>query len=598
MQLFDELDADPAGLMDLIQRDPEAFHQRLAGLDATARFPLLRRGFVSTLVMDGRGKSLHATGVFAGPSPLRPEPACIERARTNRGLAQVDRVVDDTGETTSFVAYASAGLAAGWQLPAADKAVIARHPSAVVAVSTNATAVADDLLAACFSYGLTDFQARLIVAVVRTGSIKAAAGDLGVAHVTAREAVALALKASGARRLPALIEMITTLAAGIFPKGDAGRDFVLEATGLTPRQLALATCLSAGLTRTGAAHVVGVSEAVAKKEIDQAHYLLGTRSAAALARRLTEIKALALLTEVGAGDIAWDDEVMTPTSFIIRPDGSRIAFSDYGPRSGRPVLVLHSSMTTRPVASAPLAALHARRFRVLAMDRPGYGLTEPPNDRPLSAETMANIAAQDVLLLTRQLKLKTIDLVARGAVQTLAAVHRQSPELLGRVVLINPDLPANRTGASATPLWIFKEAFVRRPELISAIAALLPARMTPKLVQESMLRSLCHCEADTAVANDPRGFADYYRSVRPFATGRMEGFACEQAALVQRPDLDPLENTARWTILLGRYDQQYATDKVEAFWRAAAPEAELRVIEGAGRLLVMTHPEAVAAALN
>jgi pimeloyl-ACP methyl ester carboxylesterase/DNA-binding NarL/FixJ family response regulator len=598
MQLFEELDADPAGLMDLIRRDPEAFRQRLAGLDATTRFPLLRGGFVSTLVMNGRGKTLHATGVFAGPSAPPPEPACIERARANRGLAQVDRVLDDKGETTSFVAYASAGLAAGWQLPAADKAVIARHPSAVVAVSTNATAVADDLLAACFSYGLTDFQARLIVAVVRTGSIKAAAGDLGVAHVTAREAVALALKASGAKRLPALIEMITTLAAGIFPQGDAGKDFVLEATGLTPRQLALTTCLSAGLTRTGAAHVVGVSEAVAKKEIDQVHHLLGTRSAASLARRLTEIRALAMLTDVGAGDIAWDDEVMTPTRFITRPDGSRIAFSDYGPRSGRPVLVLHSSMTTRPVASALLAALHARRFRVLAMDRPGYGLTEPPNDQTLSPDTMPDIAAEDVLLLTQRLKLKTIDLVARGAVQTVAAVHRRFPELLGRVALINPDLPANKGEAVLTPLRVFKEAFLRRPELISTLAAVLPARLSPQSVQKTMLRSLIGCEADTAVANDPRSFADYYRSVRPFATGRMEGFACEQAALIRHPELAPLAATSRWTILLGRYDRHYTTDHVEAYWRAAAPEAALKVVEGAGRLLVMTHPEAVAAALS
>ena len=130
----------------------------------------------------------------------------------------------------------------------------------------------------------------MIVAVVWTGSVRMAAQTVGVSYSTAREAVAMALKVSGAGRLPALIEMITVLATGIFPKEASNGDFVLEATGLTSRQLALASCLSSGLTRTEGARAVGISPAVAKKEIDQVHSLLGTRSAAALARRLNEIK--------------------------------------------------------------------------------------------------------------------------------------------------------------------------------------------------------------------------------------------------------------------------------------------------------------------
>lgn len=61
----------------------------------------------------------------------------------------------------------------------------------------------------------------------------------------------------------------------------------------------------------------------------------------------------------------------------MRADGSRVAWSEYGSVTGRPVLVVHSSMTTRFVSRRLLRALQTRGCRPIAIDLPGFGLSEP-----------------------------------------------------------------------------------------------------------------------------------------------------------------------------------------------------------------------------
>ncbi|MDH4386242.1 MAG: alpha/beta fold hydrolase [Caulobacter sp.] len=597
MQLFDEIIASPASFIDLLRDRPEDIALRLEDLDPSARFPLLRSSVISTAIIDQAGKRLHSTGAFGVTGAAQPDSDCVRRARTDPTRMTLGRGLDERGETVSFVAYASAPVAMGWLLPPQQKSILAQHATSVLAVSASVTSAESDLFAASYSYGLTDLQARVIVAVVWTGSVRAAAQTVGVSYSTAREAVAMALKVSGAGRLPALIEMITVLATGIFPKEASNGDFVLEATGLTRRQLALASCLSSGLTRTEAARAVGVSPAVAKKEIDQVHSLLGTRSAAALARRLNEIKALAMLTDVSLGQIALDDDVLVPTTFLSRSDGTRIAYSDYGPRSGKPVLVLHSSSTTRPVASSLVRALQARNFRVLSVDRPGFGLTDLPLAEPATARTVFEAAARDVSLLCRHLKLKRIDLVCRGAAQVAVALHDSFPSLLGRVVLVNPDPPHQGASGQSSPTDVLKEAFFRRPGLIAALARMLAASLSPHKVQAAMLRTFARCDADIRATRDARQFADYYRSVRPFGTGRIEGYVLEQTAIVSDTAGPPLSGAAQWTLLLGMKDSLHAVDRTREFWTQKVPEARCDVVADAGRLLSMTHPERILAAL-
>lgn len=61
-------------------------------------------------------------------------------------------------------------------------------------------------------------------------------------------------------------------------------------------------------------------------------------------------------------------------------DGRRLAFSDIGHKDARPVLYLHGNPGSRTEVLRPsyLDAFAASRLRVITVDRPGYGESDPP----------------------------------------------------------------------------------------------------------------------------------------------------------------------------------------------------------------------------
>lgn len=73
-------------------------------------------------------------------------------------------------------------------------------------------------------------------------------------------------------------------------------------------------------------------------------------------------------------EAAYKDEILT-----LR-DGRQLAFSDIGRKDARPVLYLHGNPGSRTEMLRPsyVAAFTAARLRVITVDRPGYGDSDPP----------------------------------------------------------------------------------------------------------------------------------------------------------------------------------------------------------------------------
>jgi hypothetical protein len=161
----------------------------------------------------------------------------------------------------------------------------------------------------------------------------------------------------------------------VLPQEDDA-EMLADLWGLTPRQAAIAGLVAAGASRGGAAAALGVGEAVVRKELERVHLVLQVSTGAGLARKVVEANAFRWLTRATGGDIGFADPHLEPLQFVHRPGGGRIAVSDYGPASGRPVLVVHSSMTSRIVGRSLLRALQAAGYRPISIDRPGFGLTD------------------------------------------------------------------------------------------------------------------------------------------------------------------------------------------------------------------------------
>src|SRR2546426_11840898 len=80
-----------------------------------------------------------------------------------------------------------------------------------------------------------------------------------------------------------------------------------------------------------------------------------------------------------------------PADTLELEDGRKLAYAEFGPAGGRPVFFLHCSPGSRLQCPDPDAP-ERLGLRVVTVDRPGYGLSDPSPGRLLT-EWPADVAA-------------------------------------------------------------------------------------------------------------------------------------------------------------------------------------------------------------
>jgi pimeloyl-ACP methyl ester carboxylesterase/DNA-binding CsgD family transcriptional regulator len=561
-------------------------------------YPLLSPQSLAGAIVEPGGRVVASSNVFeAERAEDYIDPAIVEQV-VRTGASQVSAVAIEIngGSKPAMFAYGAAQQAACWMLPPG----IANRPELggghVVVLATITSTQATPLKAACVTFGLTGLQTRVAMATIRSGSIKSAAEGLGISYNTARQTMSETMQRIGVDRLPALVTNLASLAFGVL-HGEKAAGLLADVWGLSTRQAALASLIAEGVSRESAAQRVGVSGATAKKELDRVYATLGVTSAAAMARVVVEARVLACTTAATRGQIAVARDPSEPLQMMPRVDGTRIAWSDYGPASGRPVLVVHSSMTSRPVSRALIAALQARGRRPIAIDRPGFGMSDPRPGLEAGRHDPFEAAVDDVLAVCRKLKIESLDVIARGGAQHVLALADAAPDLIGRVVLVNPDPHTEEKGRRWGPMGAIKEAYFRNPRLVTIMVRMIATHLTPERMPRILERSFAGSPPDLEAIRDPQIRNDYFRAVKMFATGRIAGYVNEQVAFATaaRPAARPEH---RWTILLGEHDVLHDPEDTRHYWQEVLPNSEIRTVTGAGRLLAMTNPALVASVLE
>jgi pimeloyl-ACP methyl ester carboxylesterase/DNA-binding CsgD family transcriptional regulator len=561
--------------------------------------PLVDARSVAAAAFDGAGALLAATRAFVdgGCGELIDRDLLAGAAAGAEPIYLTVSRPSVEHTTTGLIAYAPGHRTSTWRLPPEIHEAAESARKSVVVLTTIVDDRVEPLRDACLAYGLSGLQTRVALETIRVGAIKDAAQNLNLSYQTAREALSEAMKRVGAERLPGLVTRLTTLAFGIFPGRATSADVLADVWGLSERQIAIAGMLAEGASREQVAQLLEISFALVKKELDAVYSLLNVSSGAALARKIVEARALGWLTAATAGGVGFVEEVAEPLRFALRPDGTRIAVSDYGPASGKPVLILHSSMTTRIVSRKLLRVLHAAGYRPIAIDRPGFGLTDPLPE-PSAARNPFVAATADVERVLRLLKVPKVDIVSRGAAQFLVALAGVAPDAIGQVVLVNPGPPYRFSGRSLGPLGVVKDAFVRNPATIRVVAPFLAGQLTFRRLSRMMVQWTRGSPPDELAVRDPEIVADFFRSVRMFATGRYDGFLNEQAAIARGGKPAPSGHAAGWRILLGGSDVLYEPEVVLDYWRELLPGARFDVVADGGRFLAMTHPGLIVEALG
>lgn len=585
---------DAEGVLATARATPEALEALIETDAARADFlQIFDPQSLTMAVLESDGRVRAASHLFAQEQGERYIDTDLVARALRSGTPIVTPVAVEThsgAESVIFV-YASARLAQSqWRLP---PDLIEGAQDGRVVVLTTLSARSGPLERACAAFGLTVSQTRLVQAVVRAGSIKAAAETLGISHVTGRETLSEIYRRTGARRLPELVGLLSGMAFGLLPSPADHSSLLVDVWGLTAKQASIALLVASGAAREEAARTLGLSVAVVRKDLEQVFAALRVASASELARTVTTIGALGALLGATGGRVAFADPRAEPLRLLPRSDGSRIAWSDYGPMGGKPVLVVHSSMTSRPVPSGLVAALQARGFRVLSVDRPGFGLSDPVPGLRAGEHDPFDAAARDVVTLLDALKLSRIDILARGGAQAVLALARRAPERLGKVLLVNPDPHTGSDAHRHGPLGAFKEAYSRRPELIGTFARLVAGSLTRERTHRMLRQSMRGSPPDERAVADPAMVDDYWRSVRMLANGRIEGYVNEQVAIVRNGKPDPAPGLTHWSVLIGTYDTMHDPAHVERYWRDVLPDSRFERVHGAGRFLAMTHTAAV-----
>ncbi|MDZ4376513.1 MAG: alpha/beta hydrolase, partial [Phenylobacterium sp.] len=361
-----------------------------------------------------------------------------------------------------------------------------------------------------------------------------------------------------------------------------------QALGLSQRMASACVLLALGLTRSETAATLRLSEHTVKDELKALFHRFDLRSATDLSRLTTEAVVLMGLAANSNMTVGASWGALRPLRFVNRPGGGgKIALSDFGPASGEPVLLFHSATTGSLLDRGLVRALHARGLRPIAIERPGFGLTDPPpGDRP---ET----AVEDVLAVMEAFDLKSVRILARGGEHVALALGQRCPERLTRVVLVNPFTPYAVDSRWDGFLNGAKRMFMRHPHLIEPFARFLAQRATHKVYERLTRDALKASAPDTALIARPEVIDDYVESARLAPLTSTWGFVFEQRNyLTWTPP--PLADGARWTRLIGAHDVLYRSGDADALWDAALPGHRRVRVEDGGRLLHASHPELMA----
>lgn len=447
------------------------------------------------------------------------------------------------------------------------------------------------------AFGWPASVSRAIHALYETCDVERAATLLNVSVHTIREQVEAARNSVGAVNVSMLFMTINVMA---LPSGQRGPEtdlLIRYAYDMTERQFKIASRVANGSSRPEVAEELGVSLALVNKELGAVFSIMHVENALALTRLFAEARMIAMGTHFGATL----PDFLPPASRTITlraTGGRRMTLGDYGPSSGTPVFVLHSSMTTRPVNVQLVEALQNSGFRPLSIDRPGFGDTDPVTASPHGNPAPFDAAARDMVEVCRQLGFGSIDIVSRGAAQVVLALHRLAPQLIGRAVITNPDPDTAASSRRVGRIGAIKSNFLKRPWAIRTMARMIGALASYDRVADMTRRQIVTSPPDRDVMADEANLRAYYAGMSAMFDGKVDGYADEQATLATRGMPDPVSGTTNFSVVVGAFD--FIHDPVEtlAYWQSVLPDARFVTLADAGRFLTFSHAERVVAELQ
>jgi pimeloyl-ACP methyl ester carboxylesterase/DNA-binding CsgD family transcriptional regulator len=502
----------------------------------------------------------------------------------------VSTIADDRSGRPVAVAAARLALARRWPLAPAVRAALDSGAGVFAVVAFRPDASAWDQAAR--AYGLSPQENRLAAALARRGDLQLAAQATGVAYETARKLVGNAMRKVGAARQTDLVRLILSAAAGGAGAPEGGARPFADLFGLSMRQAELARAIAHGATRDMAADAIGISRHGAKTDLRVVFQACGVANAVDLARIVAEVDALIGLSTACSVEIAPFGGDAEPLRLVARRWApGRIAVTDHGPASARPLLMFHPAVGGRHQPRCLVAALQAAGWRPIGFDRPGFGLSDMAGSDPFAA------AAADVGDILAALEIDRVTILARGGSTAALATAAALGNRIAGGILIGPEPPADLDSRRAGMMGRGKALFFGTPALAAAFARILSRRTSSAQIARMQRQSVAGSAIDEAAIEDADNLADIVRASRQAALG-MRGFLAELQAHGAGARPAPLADAHGWVVIAGARDPLYDFAATRDFWQQTLPGASIQAIPDGGRWLHLTHVAAIVAALE
>jgi pimeloyl-ACP methyl ester carboxylesterase len=258
-------------------------------------------------------------------------------------------------------------------------------------------------------------------------------------------------------------------------------------------------------------------------------------------------------------------------------DGRSLGYAEWGRRDGKPVIYFHGLPGSRLECWAGGAAYAAAGARLITIDRPGIGRSDPKPDRQLS-EWPHNVAE-----LAEALGCERFSVIGHsaGTVYALACAHGL-PDRINAVALIGAvprlDEPDGLASIATARYWrMAREHPGRMRANYRALAALF--RVAPRIGQRLLLRHAG--DADRAALAGPDARRRIKRSVleavRPGPAGLVEDMR-----VLMRPWQLRLTEIAPPVHLWHGGDDAHVSPSTANRYAEELPRANLVVIPGEG----------------
>jgi DNA-binding CsgD family transcriptional regulator/pimeloyl-ACP methyl ester carboxylesterase len=436
--------------------------------------------------------------------------------------------------------------------------------------------------------GLTPLEAKVAEALLDAPNLAVAADAIGVGRETAKDALARAMKKTGVRRASELVGRLVDLT---FEAGrDSGENLSLlrQALGLSPAEARVAAALAAGV---GEAREIGarlgLSEETVKSYRRSIYAKTGASHARDLLRLISEVVELDRLASVA--EVRPDQPGVQERLRVIVVDGRRVAFIDYGPASGAPLLFGHGFSTGRLMPKPLLDTCQRAGMRVIVPQRPGFGLTEP------AVGDYLETAAGDLAAILDSLGYEQAKGFYRdGGVSTLITFAQRFPGRLQRGVLFNPRTPKWARPPPAAPMSAISRLLLDHPALIEPFAQML-RHQTRSDPLAAMLRRACSgCEADRVLIEDEAVMRHIVRDAQGLMARSVRGFVDEHRVYTAGWSPPGLMPDSAWTIA---WSGALVPDPDVRPW-SGLPNLRVEILEGAGGLVAFSHPELLVSLLG